>query len=383
MLKRIFIIILLFLITFSFLRIIIINKNNFLDKFKVPEISSLYNQSQYAANPELRRLIIQDQDLYAWAGWYYLHTGIIDTINIEHPPLGKYLIGLSILLFNNQNIGQIFWSGLFVCFLFLIGRLVLKNNFFSLIGVLLFLQEKIFVEQLIYSLLDVIIGTFLLISLYLALKTKRLTSPYIIYQGILLGIIASIKYPSIAVILFITISIYYLMKKEKNLLVKLFSLASISTTIFLLSYLPFFINHPSPNAFINLQYKALKIHLSHVPEYPKGQVLKVLLLNQWRIWWGNKDLVKTEYWNFFWPIITLNFLVAFGNFKKNLLLNLWSFNYLLFLCSRLFYPRYLFLLIPFLYLQLLFNLQVFLGNYHNIPVFFRHFLFKSQKGKNS
>lgn len=327
-------------------------------KFNSSNFAYLYAHSQFASDPKERKFIIRDHDLYAYAGWYYLKTGELDTINIEHPPLGKYLIGLSIFIFNNQNIGQIFWGILFLVLLFYLNKAIIKNNVLALLPVFLFCQEKIFKEQLTYSLLDLSLGVFLLIF-FLAVKNQsKKKKILLLVQGISLGAVASIKYPTIALIALATLTVYYFLKKEKEIIKKLVLITSIAAVIFLLSYLPFFLKNPNFISFYNLQVKALKIHLSHVPEYPKGQVFNVLFFNRWLSWWGEKNYIKTEFWNLFWPILTVNFFLTFFKFKKNLLINLWTLFYLLFLSSRLFFPRYLFLLIPFFYIQLGYKISI-------------------------
>ena len=78
-------------------------------------------------------------------------------------------------------------------------------------------------------------------------------------------------------------------------------------------------------------------HLSHVPEYPKAQVFNVLLFNRWLSWWGEKGYIKTSSWNFLWPILTINFFLTLFEFRKNLLINLWT---LFYLCDSKLYLKY-------------------------------------------
>jgi len=350
------ILIIFFLLTISFLN----HKSQYLTKFNFQKLEKLYNHSQFAPKPEERIFIIQDEDLYAYAGFQYLKTGKLDSINIEHPPLGKYFIGLSILVFNNQNVGQIIWGGLFLFLLYLFAKKVLKSKSLALLLVLFFSQELLFKDQLIYSLLDLPLGVFLLLFFLKSLE-KKVSPKTIFIQGLSLGAIASIKYPTTALIAFVTLVVYYLLTKKEKIFNRLIIIGFIALGVFLISYLPFFIKNPSFISFYNLQFKALKIHLSHVPEYPKGQVFNVLLLNRWLSWWGDKNYIKTGFWNFIWPILTINFFITFLKFKKNLLINLWSFFYLSFISIRLFFPRYLFLLLPFFYIQLFFNIKVFVS----------------------
>jgi predicted membrane-bound dolichyl-phosphate-mannose-protein mannosyltransferase len=328
-------------------------------KFDINYLTYLYNHSQFSEKPQNRQLTIQDEDLYAYTGWNYLKTGEVNKINIEHPPLGKYLIGISIIIFNNQNIGQLIWALIFLGLLYKLSNLVLKNKSLSLLVVLFFIQEQLFFEQITHSLLDIILGVFLLIFLLASLQKKLKTTRWQIIEGLSLGAIASIKYPTIAGIAFFTLIIFNLLTKEKNILRHFITTGLLASFVFLCSYLPFFIKNPSAISFVNLQIKALKLWLSNVPEYPKFQVFNVLFLNRWLSWWGDKSYIKTNNWNIAWPILTTNFfigLINIGN-RKNLLIILWCLFYLLSLSLKLFFPRYLILLLPFLYISLCYNLK--------------------------
>lgn len=357
-LNKIIFYLLLFMMVVSFSVFLIKNSAGYLQKFDFERLDNLYNHSQFAQESQNRTDIIQDEDLYAYSGWYYLKFGKLDIINIEHPPLGKYLIGLSILLFRNQNIGQIFWGIALLSLLFLISKKIIKNNIFSLLTIFLLSLEALFKDQLNHSLLDLPLAVFLCFFFLITISSNKDKPLTFFFQGLSLGIVAAIKYSTVALVAFLTLIIYYLWQKEKKLTQKLLFIGLVASLIFLSSYFPFFIKNPSVSAFYSLQLKTLKIHLSHVPEYPKFQVFNVLFFNKWLSWWGDKNFIPSGYWNIFWPILTLNFFLTIViNFKKNLLINLWTLFYLLFLSFRLFFPRYLFLLLPFLYLQLCYNLK--------------------------
>ncbi len=346
---------LILLILLSLVCFFIKNLNFYQQRLDPVALSHIYSQSQFAKEPEKRKLIIQDEDLYAYAGYQYLTTGKLDQINIEHPPLGKYLIGLSILLFNNQNIGQIILGISFLILFYKLSFKITKNIPLSLLLILVFFQEKIFQEQLTHSLLDLPLGVFLVIFLLSLINQAKKNKFNSIIQGLSLGIIAGIKYPTTAFLAWLTMFFYFFIKKEKKIIKKVLMPAFMAIIFFLILYLPFFIKNPHPFSFYNLQIKALKIHLSHVPEYPKFQVFNVLFLNRWLAWWGKKEYVQTEFWNILWPILTINFLFSLYKFKQNLLIKIWSSFYLIFLSLRLFFPRYLFLLLSFFYLQLCYN----------------------------
>ncbi len=350
----------------SFISFISTHLSYYKTPFDNQKMADLFTHSQFAPNPQDHLLIIRDEDLYAYAGWYYLKTGVLDKVNIEHPPLGKYFIGLSIFLFNNQNVGQIFWSLTFLILLYILAQKYLQNKVLAILVVLLSSQEILFEEQLGKSLLDLPLAVFLLLLFLTQTYYKRISN-HALLSGLCLGAIASIKYPLIAAIAWVTLAVYGYFKKEKNRLNKFMVITVTAGLVFLLTYLPFFLKNPTPISFITLQTKALKLWLSNVPEYPKFQVFNVLFFDRWLSWWGNKGYIKTGYWNILWPISTAIFFLELIKIrlKKNLLINLWCLFYLLGTSFKLFFPRYLLLLLPFLYLNLCYNLKsLFLFLYH-------------------
>lgn len=333
---------------------------NFTSKFNPAELNYLYQNSQFSLNPDDQKFIIRDQDLYAYAGWFYLTTGKIETINIEHPPLGKYLIGLSILIFDNQNLIQIPFGLAFLCLSFLLAQKILKNIYLAVLVPLGLLFEKLFIQQITLSLLDLFQATMIILFILLAMSAK--TKFKIVLLGLVLGSVASIKFPITPIILGISYFIYLYFLREKNKIFKTFIILVIGICFYLSIYAPVLIQN-SPQGFIDLQIKALKIHLSHLPNYPKFVPLRIMVLNQWPVWWDFQSPIhKVEERNFFWFFFAFSTIISplfYKNISKNnLLFFLFSWSYFIFINFRLFFPTYLFLLLPFLYIILFWELKL-------------------------
>lgn len=75
----------------------------FVRTFDSEYYGKIYSESRYVRGPKSIRGI-GDDGLYAFAGYYYLFQGgDVSSVNFEHPPLGKYLIGVSIFLTGNER----------------------------------------------------------------------------------------------------------------------------------------------------------------------------------------------------------------------------------------------------------------------------------------
>src|SRR3990167_8189705 len=115
---------LLVLIILSHLALVLFtNRAVFFSKFDEVYWKDKYEHSQWKLPLSVRTL--GDDGLYLYEGFRLIHGGDPTLLNAEVPPLGKYLIGLSILLFGNGH-----WYGFIVnaSVIFLV-YLLTKNMF--------------------------------------------------------------------------------------------------------------------------------------------------------------------------------------------------------------------------------------------------------------
>lgn len=133
---------------------IIVNQHYFLRKFDPVYMGNLYSQSQYVIG-ERSKGGIGDDGLYAFAGYYYLfQKGDISSVNFEHPPLGKYLIGLSILFFGNENIINIIYFFFLLLLTYKLSQILLSDRILSVLSVGILSLDSLFLDNLVRSLLD-------------------------------------------------------------------------------------------------------------------------------------------------------------------------------------------------------------------------------------
>ena len=344
---------------------VIANRSAYSYAYNYQDAQQLYENSQFSSDLSKRSQIINDEDLYAYAGYSYLTQGGLDTINIEHPPLGKYLFGISILLFHNPNIIQIPLAALLLFLLYRISHKILGNTILAALIPLALLFENLFKTQLTHSLLDLPQAT--MIALFILILMSRSSSliNQSIKLGLVLGAVASIKYPATALLLTCVYLINLLKNSEKikSVLISTIILGSTALSFFLLMYIPLLINQ-GIGGFVATQIGALRIHLSHVPEYPPLAPLKVLLFNQWPVWFDAAHPIHTlTEWNFLWPVLGIGVLISplvltliSKKPSKIFPLLLFTWLYFAFINSRLFFPAYLFLILPYLYLILLWEI---------------------------
>ena len=289
---------------------------------------------------------IDDPQLYTLAGYYYIKGADPTAINPESQPLTKYLFGLSLLLFGNP---------LFIEYLSLVCLLVLLYLFarpfltfpWTLLPLILFSTDKLVLQQLHFAYLDLATTAFILFYLYAVWRHSRLVP-------ILLGLVALAKSFSLGILATIVTMVYlYLTRKSK---LKDFVLHLwITILVYLLGYFMFFVHGHNLIDFVRLHLNTLRLYRSYVPEYPKGEIFRLIFTNRWRQWYGSFALIPVSEWTFLWPFTLiasfLTLLVKQLRTKPIVLLHLiWIIVYFAFISLRLVFPRYLLPVLPSLYL---------------------------------
>jgi len=122
-----------------------------------------------------------DEDLYAWAGWVYVNVGKLATINPDHPPLAKYLIGLGILLFGNRvYMSFIFGLALAIIVYFLGCKAGLPPKFAFTASTILIL-DRLFVRLASTSMLDIFVSFFIYSATLVFLSSLEKERMFLLY----------------------------------------------------------------------------------------------------------------------------------------------------------------------------------------------------------
>lgn len=296
---------------------------------------------------------IGDDGLYTYAGYQYIKGHDPTTLNAEIPPLGKYAIGLSIVLFHNQNIFALFAGLLALGSLFLLNTQIFKNKFLAFIPVVLFSLEPLFYTQLRAPFLDTFYLSFLLLTFFFFLRKNY------VLGGIFLGCMMSVKASSSTFILVILVALIYLfLTRAFREMRKLLLLVLSSAIVFIAAYLRYFLLGHSVREFIGVQTWIVHFYANGAHPNPVN-ALQMLLLGRWTTWWGPTSHIPE--WSLSWSVLLVVFCVYLlyaikTRYKgKTLLLALWILLYLGLFVVVPVWPRYLLLVLPFLY-----NLTVWL-----------------------
>lgn len=302
---------------------------------------------------------ISDGQLYAYAGYEYVKGVNPILINPEAPPLGKYIIGTSILLFNNEKIGSVLFGIATLIMLYFLVQLLTNSVLLSSFAVFLTSFNTLFIDQLIHApQLDIYQAFFLLLFLYLFIQnTKKKSVALLIGAGVAIGLFSSIKvfvyqfcFLLFGTVLYYVLHLLFTKKKARVFPFKdVFIMMGTALFIFTLTYFSYFLHGGTLRGFLGVQkwiflfYRSSGIDTIRIV----GSYLPLIFVNKWRFWSEGYPLVSYGQWSFLWPVVfAASLFIVIDNIRKKRIDVVVAFfiTYNLFLFVTPIFPRYLLLL---------------------------------------
>lgn len=268
-----------------------------------------------------KQILLGDDGLYAYEGWQYLQGKDPTALNPEVPPLGKYLIGISIIIFHNQNIFALL-SGIFALIaLYFISLFLFKKKIVALIPVTVFSLEPLFYTQIRAPFLDLLNLSFFLMTTLFFLKKNYLIS------GIFLGLMMATKSSAATFIMVSSTQIAYLILLSINKIVGghspkkkatttfqtiwkviakefcwLFVSLLVALVIFTATYIVFFLQGHNVREFLGVQKYI--IHFYSIGA--KGNITdpwQILIFGKWQTWFAGVRPIPE--WHIGWMALTI------------------------------------------------------------------------------
>lgn len=324
-------------------------------------LESSYYSSQYVKkeNPG----IMPDQTFEAFVGGAFLRG--VNPIHIvhEHPPMGRYIIAFSILLFDNAStlILPLLVLSLIICFL--IAKIILKNSLLALIPVAIFSNDPLFISKLQYSpLLEPIQLPFILLSLYFFIRgiKDRKSFRWFALASLMVGFVISIRFFILGMMLFFAMLLYFVIKKRFNKKFIYFVISvPISLIVLFASYAKTMLDGYSLWQILGVQKYLFYYHQTKLEN--SFSFWDLILFNRWHTWWGNRSIIHDNTWFIAWPMAvfsTFSFLIA--SFMKIIHMNeeekflsIWVLVYCGLLSIGNSTTRYFLPLVPVLYILMI------------------------------
>lgn len=359
---KVIFVILLLLFLFKPIQLVIEQKEEFFSpgfEQEYENYKNRYYSSQYfnKKNPK----IITDQAFNSFLGGAFLKGLNPIMVTHDHPPLGYYIISLSIFLFDNRNTIIILILLLILCGIFFVSKEVLRNPVISLLPLGIFINEPLFLNKLRYTpLLETIQFPFILFAFYFFIRgvsDKKYLKWFILTSLFLGGVISTRFFVTGAVIFFCMV--LYLIIEEKKISKKLiyfvFTLP-LSLVVLIASYTRTIMDGYSIIQIFGIQKYILAYHKSKF--ILPFSFWDLLLFNRWHTWWGGNLIIKDPQWIIFWPIsVFVTFIHGIYFLIKKLKLNsaekflfIWLIVYTLTLSTGYSSTNYFLTIIPFFYI---------------------------------
>lgn len=365
------------IITLNMTSLFLSNKDKYLSTDyweRYPSLKQTYYNSVYANK---HGSFVPDEILYAFNGGALITGTSPILVNPEIPPTGKYLIGLSILMFRNEHIIILIFGILSLFMMYMIGRKISKSFLVPLIAPMLISFEPFFKNQFIYTpLIDIFQLVFLLCSFYffnIGLKNNRKAIIWFGIAGLFVGLFISTKFFATGISIIAAFAFVLLFHKKIKKVIFLLLSFLIAICVLLLSYVRVLIIGYPFLKFLGIQKWVFWYNQGHLHNHLS--VWPLILFNQWIQ--ANGKILHDPQWRITWPIsllilviIVLLFFLKKMKLKRSLeVLIAWSIFYLGMLSLSDATTRYFVILLPVLFIIAVWGIEqmtiYFFNKYEN------------------
>jgi hypothetical protein len=320
---------------------------------------------------------ISDTTVYSYAAGSLARGESPILENPEVPPFGKYLIALSIIVFNNPHVVIAFFAISVLILMYLVGKQILDSTSLALVPPFILSFEPMFKNQIIVTpLLDIIQAAFLLAIFYFFNKSREKTRPilYSFLTVLFFGFFISTKFFGTGVSVVGALFLSLLIHKEWKLIKYYVLLLPISVLILLASYTRVLLDGYPMNRFFGIQKWVFLYNKGHVRE--PLSIWPLLLINKW---YTGGIVSFDPQWLITWPLATIISIgtLIIGFVKRKIkpqaeILIFWAAFYMMLMSLVDATARYFVILMPVLYIIATYGIVEFikwkfpkLSNYEN------------------
>lgn len=330
------------------------NRALYLSTYDASYWQERYEQSQWSL--PLSSRIIGDDGLYLYEGYQLIHGANPALLNAEVPPLGKYLIGISIVIFGNGHIYGLITTGLLILAVYILALKLTSNDTYALLVMALVALDPLITSQYPLTMLDSF-QALLLISVLIALtfiNKKNILSTGL--AGLLLGLFAGVKFPIFAPILAFFGGVYIFQKTKRRKF--LFVYAGSALGGYMLPYVPYFLLGHTFSEWLLVQRWVVSFyrHANLNPTW--GSALANLFVGRYQNIFS-REWIAASHYSIGWTIASFMGIGGAARLflrpKKQSMTHVVAGALMLFLllqCATPFWTRYLVLLLPLMYVSM-------------------------------
>lgn len=339
-------------------------RSNYWDRYA--ELKKTYYDSVYANK---KGPFIPDEVVYSFSAGSLIKGVSPIFVNPETPPLGKYIISLSILFFNNENIGTLVIGLASLYLLYQLGKQIFSSVVLALIPVLLLTFEPLFLNQFRYTPLLDIIQLFFLLCFFFLFNKAVISKKYVLYfllASCMAGGFISVKFFGSGLTLIgAALTVLFLRRQFKKSILFLITFL-VAPLILLINYVSVLLSGYSFSAFLGVQKWIFLYNQGHVT---KGfTFFPLFLFNHWHSWWGVAGtILSDDQWRLTWPLSLVCLLIVLFCYlrgpryrQKSLDIVLgWVVIYIGLLQIGYTTTRYFVILVPPMFIIMVYGIRVF------------------------
>ncbi len=300
----------LLLILFTYLSVVVFtNRALLFSRFDDVYWKNKYEQSQWKLPLSIRT--IGDDGLYLYEGYRLVHGSDPTSSNAEMPPLGKYLIGISIVLFGNGYLyGFMVTVGLVIATYFL-AKTILKDSVLALCVALLLATDPLITNQYALTMMDALQALLLVTFFSVVFSIHSPQQPRLLFRafvaGLLLGLFSVTKLPVLTPILIVFGGLYVWITTKKPAV--LFGVASGIVAGYVLPYSAYFLHGHTIIDWIKIQKWMVSFYLHSNLTPTWGSAISVLFTGMYQNIFSRGWLPASE-WTPVWGILTFSLITA-------------------------------------------------------------------------
>ena len=331
------------------------NRALLFSKFDEAYWKNKYEQSQWKLPLSVRT--IGDDGLYLYEGYRLVHGNDPTSSNAEMPPLGKYLIGISIVLFGNGYLYGFIVTVALIIATYALAKLILKQSALALCVALLLATDPLITNQYALTMMDSL-QALLLVTFFYAIFSVPLLKERALLRagaaGLILGLFSVTKLPVLTPILVFFGGLYLWGTTKKPIL--LLGVAAGAIVGYMLPYTSYFMHGHTVIDWIKIQKWMVSFYLHSNLTPTWGSAVSVLFTGMYQNIFSREWLPAGE-WTPVWGILTFAAITALIT-RIRTRISYISYDTLLIVCAIIialysfipFWSRYLVVILPLLYI---------------------------------
>ena len=290
------------------------NRGRFLRPYDYSYFGKLYSQSQYIKGSASEGGI-GDDGLYAFAGYYYITGGDISRVSFESPPLAKYLIGVSIILFHNELVINLFYAVILLITVYQLGILLTGDRLIAATSAVLTIIDPLFTNQYAFSMLDLPMTLLFLGGLVFYLYGSKQKNPYreFFISALFFALSFTTRFFPILPLLLLILGMNLVKRGRRHWLSFSIFICLVLPLTYIIVHLQYILSHSFMD-FLHYQYWIIRWRFGE--PFVVGNMLTTILTGYYRSWWQQNLWLRRTDWSLLVPVNFFLGTLSFWRWRK-------------------------------------------------------------------